>query len=105
MSKRKFDYEEFYDEYGVLFDADKYTKEQAIEIYKEEFDYKFSDINDISDEFIQVEEDYVRWKPKMSKEDMWYFDIYDNRDNHGIYQTCNKDDKKAFKCWRLTCWG
>lgn len=102
---RKFDYMNFNDDYGVVFDAEAYTKEEAIEVFKEEFNWKFSDMNDIQDEYIEVSEEFVKWKPRMSKEDMWYFDIYNNADNHGIYQICDKEEHNAFKVWVLRSCG
>lgn len=104
MSKRKFNFMEFMDQYGWLFDADVYTKDAAFEtfIHEYEWDFEKQQPNDTFryEDWIVVE-DYVKWKPKMSEEDMWYMDIYDPTDNRGMYQTCNKDDKRAFKCWRV----
>ena len=99
MSKRKFDYMDFdYEgEYATLFDAEFYTREQALEIYFDEYGCDTDSIEDLI-----IEEEYVRWKPKMSKEDMWYMDIYDSSENRGMYETCNKNDKKAFKVWKVT---
>lgn len=94
---RKFDYMEFSDGYGVLFDSDVYDMGKAIEIYLREY----GDRINWDTKNMVVEEDYVKWKPKMSKEDMWYFDIYDPADNRGIYQCCSKDAKRAFKVWRI----
>lgn len=98
MSKRKYDYMDWdiEGERCTLFDADKYTSEQALEIYFEE---NCGATDSIEDLILEVE--YVRWKPKMSKEDMWYLDIYDPADNRGTYQICNKNDKGAFKCWKV----
>ena len=98
MAKRKFDYMAFYyeGEYALLFDAEFYTREQALEIYFDEYGCKTDSIEDLI-----IEEEYVRWKPKMSKEDMWYMDIYGSSENRGMYETCNKDAKRAFKCWKV----
>lgn len=93
--KRKFDFMMF-EEYGFIVDAEAYTLEEAKELYMDEYGLDKEDVDEKS-----VETVYVRWKPKMSREDMWYMDIYDNAENRGIYQTCEKEDKKAFKCWRL----
>lgn len=95
MSKRKFDYMEFnYDNlFAYVFDADVYTRKQAIEIYFDEMCCETDSINDV-----QIEEEYVKWKPNLSKEDLWYFDL---EERQGLYMTCDKNDKKAFKCWKV----
>lgn len=96
-SKRKFDYIEFMDGYGVLFDADKYSKQDSIDIYMKEFGDRVEyDVNNLV-----IGTDYVKWYPKMSEEDMWYLDIYDKRDNRGIYKCCKPTDSRCFKVWRL----
>ncbi len=100
-SNRNFDYELF-DDYGCVFDASKYTPEQAINIYKEEYGYK--DVLDIDFEVYEIK---LRYFPRMSKEEMWYYDIYDNKDNRGIYRVVEDEDihidpeNKGFKCWRI----
>ena len=94
--KRKFDYQEFEDNYGFVFDAEKYTEDEALEITQIEYGYRWG-----MHEEPNITEIYIKWKPKMSKEDMFYYDISDNRDNHGIYQVCDKNDKKSFKAWRV----
>ncbi len=95
MSKRKFDYMEFnYDDlFAYVFDADRYTREQAIEIYFDEMCCETDSIEDV-----QIEEEYVKWKPNLSKEDMLHFDL---EERQGMYITCNKDEKRAFKCWKV----
>lgn len=57
MSKRKFNYMEFnYDNlFAYVFDADVYTKEQAIEIYFDEMCCETDSIEDV-----QVEEEYEK---------------------------------------------
>lgn len=95
MSKRKFDYMEF--NYGgssaYIFDASVYTKKQAIEIY---FDEMCCETDE--KESIQIEEEYVKWKPNLLEEEMWYFDLEERK---GMYITCNKNEKRAFKCWKV----
>ncbi len=95
MSKRKFDYMEFnYDNlFAYVFDADIYSREQAIEIYFDEMCCEKDE-----KESIQVEEEYVKWKPNLSKEDLWCFDLTERQ---GMYITCDKNDKRAFKCWKV----
>ena len=93
MSKREFDYCEFGPDFCVVYDADKYTQEQAIKSYFEEYCCETDSIEDIV-----VEEDYIKWKPRASKDEMWLFDLEEPR---GIYITCDKDDKKAFKVWKV----
>lgn len=101
-TRRNFDYMDFGEDYGVLFDAERYSPEESIGIYKMDFNY--SDALDIDFEVYEVR---VRWFPKMTEEEMWYYDIYDNRDNRGIYkvvedESIHKDpDCKGFKCWRI----
>lgn len=91
--KRKFDYAEF-DDGAVYYDSDLYTEEEARRAYYEEYCYEKDDIEDVV-----VTEEYVKWKPHLSKDEMWLFDIFDNEDNRGMYLTCNNNDKRAFKCW------
>lgn len=95
--KRKFDYMEFMDDYGVLFDADKYSKQDAIEIYMKEYGDRVDDDKNK----INIEPDYVKWYPKMSEEDMWYLDVYDKENNRGIYKCCKPTSHRCFMCWRL----
>lgn len=101
-SKRSFDYAEFYDGYGLVLDAEKYTPEQAIEVYKREYGY--SEAKDIDFEIYEIR---VKWFPKMSKDDMWHYDIYDSYDNRGIYKVVededihNDPDNRGFKCLRV----
>lgn len=95
--QRKFDYAEFYEGYGVMFDADVYSKQEAIDIYMKEYGDRVDD--DASK--IIIASDYIKWYPKMSKDDMWYLDIYDKEDNRGIYKCCKPTDARCFKCWRL----
>lgn len=109
MAKRKFDFCQFYESYGVLFDADKYNIDEAINKYFIEYGNKLSDGTDTitygdniySKEDLIVAEDWVKWYPKMSEDDMFYLDILDPRENRGTYRCCKPDAKRAFKCWRI----
>lgn len=100
--RRKFDYEVFEDNYGMVFDADKYNAKQAIDIYKNEYGYK-----DALDVDFDVYEIRVRWFPKMNRDDMWHYDIFDSVENRGIYKVVedeeihNDPDNKGFRCLRI----
>ena len=102
-TRRSFDYCDFYDNYGMVFDADRYTPKQAIEIYKQEKDID----KDALDVDFEVYEIKVRWYPRMNKDDMWHYDIFDNEDNRGIYKVVEDEDihldpkNKGFRCLRV----
>ena len=102
MAKRNFDYCEFYDNYGMVFDADKYTPEQAIDIYK--YEKELPNALDIDFEVYEIK---IRWYPRMNKDDMWHYDIFDISENRGIYKVVEDEDihldpkNKGFKCWRV----
>lgn len=102
MLKRKFDYMPFYDNYGVVFDAERYTVDEAINIVKE--DYGYENARDIDFEVYEIR---VKWFPRMDKDDMWFYDVYDINDNRGIYKVVDDEnvhmdpDNKGFKCWRI----
>lgn len=98
MGKRKFDYMEF--DYGnyraTLFDSKVYTKEKAIKRFCGDYYLDYKTILD--EDKITLEEEYIKWKPNLSKDEMWYFDLTERQ---GMYVSCNKNDKRAFKCWKV----
>lgn len=93
MSKRKFNCMEFNDGYGYMLDADIYTKEQAIE-------QTLKDIYFPNNPKLLVTIEYVKWVGNVPIEDRFYLDIKETG-VHGLYMTCDKHDKGAFKCWRV----
>lgn len=99
---RSFDYMRFEDGYGVVFDTDRYSPKEAIDIYKKEYGY--SNALDIDFEVYEIR---VRWFPRMDADEMWHYDIYDNKDNRGIYRVVEDEDihkdpnHKGFRCWRI----
>lgn len=98
MSKRKFDYMEFHydNDSATLFDSEIYTRQQAIKQFCRDY---YLDYKTILDEGkIKVEEEYVKWKPNLSEDEMWHFDLTERQ---GMYITCNKNEKRAFKCWKV----
>jgi len=98
MSKRKFDYMEFHygNDSATLFDSGRYTREEAINQFCRDYYLDYKTILD--EEKIKVEEEYVKWKPNLSKEEIWHFDL---EEKQGMYITCNKEVKRAFKCWKV----
>lgn len=101
-NRRNFDYMELCEDYGIVFDAEKYTVEQALNIVREEYGYE--NVPDIDFEVYEIR---LRWFPKMNKDEMWYYDVYDSSDNRGIYRVVedesihNDPNNKGFKCWRI----
>ena len=98
MNKRKFDYMEFHygNDSATLFDSERYTRKQAIKRFCGDYYLDYKTILD--EEKIIVEEEYVKWKPNLSEDEMWHFDL---EERQGLYITCNKEDKRAFKCWKV----
>lgn len=76
--------------------AKKYTKAEAVEILKEEYDYNFDDDlyrEPTEDDFI---EDYVRWYVRIPE---WCsYDVGDS--SRGCYSFCGKTEKGSFPVWR-----
>ena len=109
MSKRKFDYMEFDEGYGVIFDAEVYSPSEAIEVFKEEFDYlcECDDPVNAPETDFEVYEVRVKWQPRMDRDDMFYNDVYDKEDIRGLYKIVEDEDikcntkNKGFKCWRV----
>lgn len=90
--KRNFDYMFFDDGFGFIVDAEKYTESEARQLYTQEVNRNENVI--IGDADIV----FVRWKVKLSKEEMEMFDLYEPQ---GSYITCKENDKGAFPCWRI----
>ena len=89
---KKFDYMEFQDDYGVVFDKEKYTEKEALEIAMK--------VLETSKENLEIEDIYVRYTINGG----WGFE------NLSMYITCEKEERGAFSCLRvydknlIECW-
>ena len=81
---KNFDYMEFNDDYGYVFSAEKYTKDDAKKIVADETEQDIKDIN-------QPEKVWVRYTINGG----WDFDY------QPCYITCEEDDRGSFPCWRI----
>lgn len=75
--------------------AKKYTKTEAVEVLKEEYDFNFDDglyREPTEDDFT---EDYVRWYVRVPE---WCG--YDGDSSKGCYSFCDKSEKGSFPVWR-----
>ena len=48
-----------------------------------------------------VKEAYVKWRPKLSQDEMWLFDI-ESEDNRGCYLIYDEKIDKGFKVWEVS---
>ncbi|WP_159639129.1 hypothetical protein [Erysipelothrix anatis] len=94
MGKRHFDYMEFLDGYGYLFDAERYSIQQAKETCLQEY------FNVGDNPNLEVTEDYVKWVPNVPLDDRYYLDMPEEG-VRGAYMSCDKEDRGSFKCWRV----
>lgn len=83
---KKFDYCSFSDDYGFMVDAKKYSKEEALQISKSELG-----LEDMPNEEFEITDDYIRHTINGGLE----------LDNQPVYISCDKNDRGAFKCWRI----
>ena len=84
MKETKFDYMQFSEGYGLMVSKKKYSKDEALQIGSDEYDV---DIKELT-----IGEEYIRHTINGSYE----FDF------KPCYITCDKHDRGAFLCWRIT---
>lgn len=94
--KRKFDYQSCSERKSFLFDAEIYTPEQAKQMFLEENMDKITPLENLI-----VKETYVKWKPKLSHDEMWLFDV-ESEDNRGRYLIYDEKIDKGFKTWEVS---